>query len=96
MITGDFHYDPDYKILIYKKNKTVVERRDRQLGGVHMLIERKEGQPLLDYYDKFAQVRPKDVADKWTPFKRLEIMFLHIVQWLYLHFHQSQVDPWIL
>jgi hypothetical protein len=58
----DFHYEAEYKVLICKIHKRAVKHLDGHLRDAHDLRKKKERQPLLDHYARFALARPEDVA----------------------------------
>jgi hypothetical protein len=61
-------------VLICKTHKQAIKSLDRHLRDAHDLRKKKERQPLLNYYTRFALIRPEDVATPLTnrpPFKAL-------------------------
>jgi hypothetical protein len=56
----DFQYNPEYKVLIYKKYKHIVRGLETHLEDAHGL-KKKERRPLLDRYSTLLLIKPEDI-----------------------------------
>ena len=59
----DFQYNPEYKVLIYKKCKYIIRGLETHLEDAYRL-KKKERRPLLDRYNTLLLIKPEDV---YTP-----------------------------
>jgi hypothetical protein len=69
----DFQYNPEYKVLIYKKCKYTIRGLETHLEDTYRL-KKKERRPLLDRYNILLLVKPEDIHTPLLnrrPFKAL-------------------------
>jgi hypothetical protein len=66
VITNDFYYKAEYKVLICKKHKQAIKGLERHLKDIYRLKKRKERQLLVDHYAELTLAKPEDVVTLLT------------------------------